>query len=88
MPAIGETDAGLFDLSLTAYLEELPAYAAAPEIGARTAERNFVPFVSWMAARGQVATVACTLPEEAIGVNTPDELARIEAHLRGRRSGR
>jgi bifunctional UDP-N-acetylglucosamine pyrophosphorylase/glucosamine-1-phosphate N-acetyltransferase len=86
MPDTGETDAGLFDLSLRAYLDDLPTYAAAPEIGARTGERNFVPFVSWMSSRGPVVTVACSSPEEAIGVNTPDELERIEAHLRARAS--
>ena len=86
MPDIGETDAGLFDLSLRAYLADLPAYAADPEIGARTGERNFVPFVAWMSSRGPVVTVACSSPEEAIGVNTPDELETIEAHLRARAS--
>ena len=86
MPDVGESDAGLFDLSLRAYLDDLPAYAAAPEIGARTGERNFVPFVSWVSARGSVATVACSEPEEADGVNTPEELARVEAHLRARAS--
>lgn len=86
MPDIGETDAGLFDLSLGAYLHDLPSYAASPEIGAKTGERNFVPFVSWMSARGPVVTVACSSPEEAVGVNTPDELERIEAHLRARAS--
>ena len=84
MPAVGETDAGLFDLSLSAYSDGLPAYAAAPQIGARTRERNFVPFVAWMAARGPVATVDCSEPEEAVGINTPGELQRIEAHLRAR----
>ena len=86
MPGVGETDAGLFDLSLRAYLDDLQVYAAAPEIGARTGERNFVPFVSWMSARGPVATVACSEPEEADGVNTPEELQRVEAHLRARAS--
>ena len=47
---------------LMAYLHDLPAYAASPEIGARTGERNFVPFVSWMSARGPVVTVACSEP--------------------------
>jgi bifunctional N-acetylglucosamine-1-phosphate-uridyltransferase/glucosamine-1-phosphate-acetyltransferase GlmU-like protein len=84
MPEFGETDAGLFDLSFEAYVRELPAYAAAPEIGANTRERNFVPFVAWMAARGTVASVDCSEPEEATGVNTPDELARVEAYLRAR----
>jgi bifunctional UDP-N-acetylglucosamine pyrophosphorylase/glucosamine-1-phosphate N-acetyltransferase len=84
MPESGESDAGVFDLSLEAFTEWLPAYAAAPSIGARTGERNFVPFVADVAARGTLVTVPCTAPEEAIGINTPDELARLEAHLRGR----
>ena len=84
MPDAGETDAGLFDLSRRAYSVDLPAYAASPQIGARTGERNFVPFVAWMAGRGPVATVECSEPEEAVGINTPGELRRIEDHLRAR----
>jgi bifunctional UDP-N-acetylglucosamine pyrophosphorylase / glucosamine-1-phosphate N-acetyltransferase len=84
MPAFGESDAGVFDLSRHAYLEWLPQYAAAPAIGARTGERNFVPFVSWVAARGTVITVPCSEPEEAVGINTPQDLERLEAHLRAR----
>jgi GTP:adenosylcobinamide-phosphate guanylyltransferase len=37
-----------------------------------------------MAERGPVATVECSEPEEAVGINTPDELKRIEEHLRAR----
>ena len=85
MPASGESDAGVFDLSAASYLEWLPEYAKAPAIGARTGERNFVPFVAWVADRGAVVTVPCSLPEEAVGINTPAELQRIEAHLRERR---
>ena len=88
MPDVGETDAGLFDLSGRAYSTDLPAYAASPQIGAQTGERNFVPFVAWMAGRGPVATVACSEPEEAVGINTPGELRRIEEHLRGRVASR
>ncbi len=84
MPAAGETDAGLFDLSAESYLDWLPQYAEAPEIGARTGERNFVPFVAWAAARGPVVTIACLEPEESVGINTPGELALLEAHLAGR----
>jgi bifunctional UDP-N-acetylglucosamine pyrophosphorylase / glucosamine-1-phosphate N-acetyltransferase len=84
MPASGESDAGVFDLSAEAFLDWLPQYAAAPEIGPRTGERNFVPFVGWVSARGPVVTIPCTEPEEAIGINTPDELAHVEAHLRRR----
>jgi len=84
MPASGETDAGVFDLSVRSYLEWLPQYAEAPEIGARTGERNFVPFVAWVAARGTVVTLPCAAPEESIGINTPDDLAILEAHLQAR----
>lgn len=86
MPAVGETDAGVFDLSAAAFLEWLPEYAARPEIGARTGERNFVPFAASVAARGGLATVACVEPEETIGINTPDELAQLAAHLRSRKT--
>jgi bifunctional UDP-N-acetylglucosamine pyrophosphorylase/glucosamine-1-phosphate N-acetyltransferase len=88
MPADGESDAGVFDLSARGYLEWLPQYAREPEIGARTGERNFVPFVAWAARRGGVVTVSCADPEEAVGINTPEELALVEAHLRARQAAR
>jgi bifunctional UDP-N-acetylglucosamine pyrophosphorylase / glucosamine-1-phosphate N-acetyltransferase len=84
MPPLGESDAGVFDLSLRCFLEWLPQYAAAPAVGARTGERNFVPFAAWVAARGGVVTVPCREPEEAVGINTPDDLALVERHLRRR----
>ena len=84
MPASGESDAGVFDLSLDAYLRGLSEYAMAPAIGASTGERNFVPFVAWVAARSEVVSVPCTEPEEAVGINTRGELQRIEAYLRER----
>ncbi|MCA1563500.1 MAG: NTP transferase domain-containing protein [Acidobacteria bacterium] len=86
MPERGETDMGLFDLSLDAYLEELAAFARESAAGAGTGERNFLPFVPWLAARREVETVAGESLIETVGINTPDELARIEAHLarRGR----
>ena len=86
MPEAGESDAGVFDLSLRCFREWLPQYAAAPAIGARTGERNFVPFVAWVARRGVVVSVPCREPEEAVGINTPEELAVIERHLRARRT--
>jgi bifunctional N-acetylglucosamine-1-phosphate-uridyltransferase/glucosamine-1-phosphate-acetyltransferase GlmU-like protein len=84
MPNVGESDMGLFSLSRAAYLEQLPAFAAQPEIGAATGERNFVPFIPWIAARGGVMTYPCVDEEEAIGVNTPEELLAIESYLAGR----
>lgn len=84
MPAVGESDAGLFDLSLQAYLDWLPQFAREAATGRVTGERNFLPFVAWISSRASVVTFPCLEPEEAIGINTPAELARIERHLRDR----
>jgi bifunctional N-acetylglucosamine-1-phosphate-uridyltransferase/glucosamine-1-phosphate-acetyltransferase GlmU-like protein len=84
MPARGENDMGLFSLSHRAAGEWLPAYAREAPVGAATGERNFVPFVAWASARGTVATCACTDPIEAVGINTPEELAAIERVLSDR----
>jgi bifunctional UDP-N-acetylglucosamine pyrophosphorylase/glucosamine-1-phosphate N-acetyltransferase len=84
MPDVGESDAGLFDLSRDAFSRLLPQFAEDVEPAAATGERNFLPFVAWLSARAPVVTFPCTEPEEAIGVNTPEDLARLEAHLRGR----
>jgi bifunctional N-acetylglucosamine-1-phosphate-uridyltransferase/glucosamine-1-phosphate-acetyltransferase GlmU-like protein len=84
MPERGESDSGLFALSLAAYRDLLPEFARHVEPAKGTRERNFVPFVAWLAGRARVVTFPCTDPEEAIGVNTPEELTRIEAYLRAR----
>lgn len=81
MPEVGETDMGLFDLSSDAYLRELPAFAAGAEASTVTGERNFLPFIPWLAARSTVDTLPGAATIETIGINTPDELAAIEAHL-------
>jgi bifunctional N-acetylglucosamine-1-phosphate-uridyltransferase/glucosamine-1-phosphate-acetyltransferase GlmU-like protein len=89
MPDVGESEMGLFSLSRSAYLERLPEFAAQPEIGAATGERNFLPFIPWIAARGDVMTFPCVDEEESIGVNTPEDLQVIESYLTARegRSG-
>jgi bifunctional UDP-N-acetylglucosamine pyrophosphorylase/glucosamine-1-phosphate N-acetyltransferase len=85
MPPAGEADAGLFGLSAAAYLDELPRYAAAPAAaGATTGERNFLPFLPWVERVGQVTTFPCLDAEETIGVNTPADVAAVEAYLAGR----
>lgn len=83
MPVRGETDMGLFDLSIDAYLEDLSAFSHQTVADAGTGERNFLPFIPWLAARARVETVAGRASIETVGVNTPDELALIEAHLAG-----
>jgi bifunctional UDP-N-acetylglucosamine pyrophosphorylase / glucosamine-1-phosphate N-acetyltransferase len=81
MPPAGESDMGVFSLSARACFEHLPAYARDAVPGAGTGERNFLPFLAWMAARGVVSTCACTDPSEAVGINTPEDLAAVAAYL-------
>jgi bifunctional N-acetylglucosamine-1-phosphate-uridyltransferase/glucosamine-1-phosphate-acetyltransferase GlmU-like protein len=79
MPAVGESDMGLFSLSRSAYLEDLRAYDQAAGRGQSTRERNFLPFIPWLASCRRVVTFPCADPIEAVGINTPEELHRVEA---------
>jgi len=81
MPERGEADMGLFDLSLDTYLNELTAFARGTKVASGTGERNFLPFIPWIAERDAVETIPGIAPIEALGVNTPDELAAVEAYL-------
>jgi bifunctional UDP-N-acetylglucosamine pyrophosphorylase/glucosamine-1-phosphate N-acetyltransferase len=81
MPAVGESDMGLFAMSTRAYRDWLPQYAGDVEIGQATGERNFLPFIPWVSARAAVETFPSHDPMEAVGINTPDELRRIEQYL-------
>ena len=68
---------GLFALSRETFVERsagLRARRLAP--APATGERNFLPFIAvgWRSA-ARVVTFPCTDPMEAIGINTPDELA-------------
>jgi bifunctional UDP-N-acetylglucosamine pyrophosphorylase/glucosamine-1-phosphate N-acetyltransferase len=78
MPAVGEGDIGLFALTRDAYARRLPEFAAQVQPGRGTGERNFVPFVPWLAERARVATFPCTDDREAVGINTPDDLRLVE----------
>ena len=84
MPPVGESDAGLFALSLDAYLDQLTEYDRLGIAGGRTKERNFLPFIPWLAARATVRTFDLQDPQEAIGVNTAADRRALEAHLRDR----
>jgi hypothetical protein len=84
MPAVGESDIGLFSLSRRAFIDDLHGFASAVEPGEGTGERNFLPFIPWAEARGGVVTFPCEDEQEATGVNTPEELTLIERYLRSR----
>ena len=87
IPARGESDMGVFSLSRGAYGTLLPQFASETVAGRSTGERNFLPFVPWLAAKAAVVTISCTDPREAIGINTPDDLRQVEAWLRERVAG-
>lgn len=85
MPDIGEGDAGLFSFSGDAFFRRLPEYAAQVARGASTGERNLLPFIPWVARTGDVITFPCIEEFESMGINTPEELRAMEAHLLARR---
>ena len=82
MPDVGESDMGLFSLSPSSYFDRLPLYASEVELGGATGERNFLPFIPWLARTESVTTFAAEDPMEAIGINTPQDLAAVEQYLR------
>ena len=84
MPAEGESDMGVFAMTREIFARDLQDYAREVPPGSATGERNFVPFVAWLAGREPVETFPCTDPMEAIGINTPEELRQVEAWLRAR----
>ena len=86
MPDIGETDAGLFDLSLACVPPRPAVVRRVPGDRGKDRRAQFRPLRildvgPWPRRHGRMFE-----PEEAVGVNTPDELERIEAHLRARAS--
>ncbi|TFG50748.1 MAG: hypothetical protein E4H38_03010 [Gemmatimonadales bacterium] len=82
MPLTGEGDIGLFALDGSTYLEALVSWADAVPRGASTGERNFLPFIPWLARRGSVMTIPASDPMEAVGINTPAELELVANFLR------
>lgn len=81
MPEIGRSDAGLFSLSRAAFDRRLPEFARSAAPGALTGERNFLPFLPWLAVGPGVRTFEISA-EEAEGINTPEELAAADRRLR------
>jgi len=82
LPSVGESDAGLFALRRDTYLHDLVEFAGLAPAGDATGERNFLPFLPWLATRADVRTFNVPDVREAIGVNTPADLAAMEEYLR------
>jgi len=85
MPEVGESDMGLFCLSRNAYLDLLPAFAEESSRGTLTRESNFLPFVAWLHGHAPVSTFPGHDAIEAVGINTRDDLHRVETYLRNAR---
>ena len=81
MPQTGMSDAGLFSLSRDAFETWLPEYARVAQPGAETGERNFLPFLPWLAGRARVGTFEIDV-QEAQGINTPEDLVAVEQRMR------
>ena len=82
LPEVGESDMGLFCLSGTAYLDLLTAFSHAVGKGSITQERNFLPFIPWLCGRATVRTLPGHDEIESVGVNTIDDVHRVEQYLR------
>ncbi len=81
MPETGESDAGLFALRRDTYASDLAEYALGAPAAAATGEKNFLPFIPWLAGRKPVRTFELPDAREALGVNTAGDLARMEQYL-------
>jgi bifunctional N-acetylglucosamine-1-phosphate-uridyltransferase/glucosamine-1-phosphate-acetyltransferase GlmU-like protein len=88
MPERGESDMGLFALPRESFSGLLPRYADGVAAGAGTGERNFLPFIAWANRDRDVVTFPAVDEMEAVGVNTPAELAAVEAYLASREARR
>ena len=87
MPPVGESDMGLFSLSGDSYFNWLPRFGAEASGAAATGERNFLPFVPWAVKHGHsVLTFPCLHEIEALGINTPADLRRMEQYFAERRA--
>jgi len=84
MPARGESDAGLFAMRRDVFLRDLVEFERDAAVSSGTRERNFLPFIPWLASRAPVRTFDLPDAREGVGVNTPDDLRAVEAYLRER----
>jgi bifunctional UDP-N-acetylglucosamine pyrophosphorylase / glucosamine-1-phosphate N-acetyltransferase len=82
MPSTGESDTGVFALSADTYLGTLVEYDQLSTSASGTGEKNFLPFIPWLAARATIRTFALDDATEAIGINTPAERDTVEKYLR------
>jgi bifunctional UDP-N-acetylglucosamine pyrophosphorylase/glucosamine-1-phosphate N-acetyltransferase len=84
MPEVGESDAGLFSFSRDAFLSGLPDYARRVHAASESGERNLLPFVTSLTRPEDLVTFAVHDEIESLGINTREDLARVEQYLLAR----
>jgi bifunctional N-acetylglucosamine-1-phosphate-uridyltransferase/glucosamine-1-phosphate-acetyltransferase GlmU-like protein len=82
LPAVGESDMGLFSLEQHAYLDSLAEFSQNSVTATLTRERNFLPFIPWIQRRAEVKTFPGGDIMESMGINTMDDLNLVAQYLR------
>jgi bifunctional UDP-N-acetylglucosamine pyrophosphorylase/glucosamine-1-phosphate N-acetyltransferase len=83
MPRTGLADCGCFVAEASTLFDALVRARSEGALrGARTGEMNFLPVVPWLARTERVVAVRCARPRDVIGINTPDDAARLGASPR------
>ena len=83
MPEIGENDCGLFAMNKEAYFNSLRVFSSTEQLmGSETHERNFLPFIPWLAQNTfnhevRVDTFAASSQFETIGVNSLEDAEKL-----------
>lgn len=81
LPEIGESDLGLFCLSLQGYLDMLTTFSRTQRTGKLTNEKIFLTFIPWLNNVSEILTFSGKNEIESLGINTKDDLNLIEAYL-------
>lgn len=81
MPDVGENDVGVFAMTMASYDSLGSSYIGGVECGRATGERNFLPFIPWLARCHPISTFPATDATEAIGVNTAGDAESLAAMM-------
>jgi bifunctional UDP-N-acetylglucosamine pyrophosphorylase/glucosamine-1-phosphate N-acetyltransferase len=86
MDAVGESDVGVFALSVTGVCDAWSNYLKIASVGTGTGEINFTPFLPYLSreAGWQVIPIMVSDVEEARGINTPADLEFAKSRLAAR----
>ncbi len=85
MPEMGDSDMGLFCLSYECYSNMLVEFSNDVGKGTSTQERNFLTFIPWLQGQAKIHTFPCYDNIESLGINTREDLHRIENYIRSKK---